>query len=898
MGGHPLGLDIAGSYIRIASFREYHHQQLGGVSGDFSPKVWEGGVAAHNDLSATTTYNLNRCFDASFEKMSGDAQRLLFLLSFLGNEDIPTAMLDRSELKGIPTLLFMFNGVELTHATEEERKKVLQELQSSSLAKKMDDGDSYWIAPLVHKWLRAHPANTDDNAKQAVEMVVATLSQEDSRTSEECIYERRILPHINCCISIWETLWALDTVILDEGAKKIAFQLGRVLENLGEDVTKPGMLYERALKDVKTPTRLDLSLMDALGKNFLTRSQYEHARQWYTQALSGKENLLGPEDDATLQTVHNLAVLSIQQGRYQQALEEHRRILHVRRQKLGTRHPSTLDTLQGMARVLKDQCMYSEALQLLLEVRTARKEHDPTESNPASLETIHEIGVVYTGQGKYAAARKEYEHVLEGQKKNFGENHYLTLDTMHSIAHVNECEGLYQAAKKEYEKVLESTLKIFGQNSLHAWVLEAYNGVAYIDDCLGLYQDALEKYQQLYAKQRSLNSGIRGEFIAQIDVARMLNKLGRYTEAMKHFKEAEEAQSTDDALGPTHPNTLAAAFGVASVYENQGRYKDALQLFQKVLEEEQKSLTMDHPSVLQTACSVASVYRKLGRYEDASKMYGIALQGLEKALPVDTDNIDHPTTLIAVLGTATLLQSRGMYEDALKLYERGVAGRERRFGPDHPMTLSASVEKASVLRDMKRYKEALERCQSAVVGLEIRITRTGLENRKALGENHPTTRAAVHTLGTIFAAQGAYDPALNQFEKAQNELDAQDPLKLQVDCSIAHVQYKKKNLDQALRLYQKALQALETVLGEDNPITISARQGLADVYLKLKRPDEAKTLYETVKIQREASERPNIEARRLDEKLKSAQRRIEYGTLGGVWNKLRVAVVLISRAKS
>jgi hypothetical protein len=118
VGGHALALDIAGSYIHPSgTFREYHDDQLGGDSGDFSPKVWEEGTAAHNDRSATATYNLNRCFKASFDRLSGEAHRLLFLLSFLGNEDIPTIMMEGTGLKGIRSTLFKFHGVGLTYVT-------------------------------------------------------------------------------------------------------------------------------------------------------------------------------------------------------------------------------------------------------------------------------------------------------------------------------------------------------------------------------------------------------------------------------------------------------------------------------------------------------------------------------------------------------------------------------------------------------------------------------------------------------------------------------------------------------------------------------------------------------------------------------------------------------------
>jgi hypothetical protein len=51
---------------------------------------------------------------------------------------------------------------------------------------------------------------------------------------------------------------------------------------------------------------------------------------------------------------------------------------------------------------------------------------------------------------------------------------------------------------------------------------------------------------------------------------------------------------------------------------------------------------------------------------------------------------------------------------------------------------------------------------------------------------------------------------------------------------------KQISIREALRLYEGALERLERVVGDDNPLTLAAMQGHADVLLKLKRPDEAK----------------------------------------------------------
>ena len=75
---------------------------------------------------------------------------------------------------------------------------------------------------------------------------------------------------------------------------------------------------------------------------------------------------------------------------------------------------------------------------------------------------------------------------------------------------------------------------------------------------------------------------------------------------------------------------------MAGVYFNQGKYKEALTMYEKALSIRLKKLGDDHPNVAETYNNMA-VYFKQGKYEEALTMY-------EKTLSIRLKKLgdDHP----------------------------------------------------------------------------------------------------------------------------------------------------------------------------------------------------------------------------------------------------------------
>lgn len=70
-------------------------------------------------------------------------------------------------------------------------------------------------------------------------------------------------------------------------------------------------------------------------------------------------------------------------------------------------------------------------------------------------------------------------------------------------------------------------------------------------------------------------------------------------------------------LGAEHPSTLDSIGNLASIYRNQGRWKEAKDLLVQVMETRKRVLGAKHPSTLTSMGNLASTYRNQGRSKEA-----------------------------------------------------------------------------------------------------------------------------------------------------------------------------------------------------------------------------------------------------------------------------------------
>ncbi|KAJ7789138.1 P-loop containing nucleoside triphosphate hydrolase protein [Mycena olivaceomarginata] len=227
----------------------------------------------------------------------------------------------------------------------------------------------------------------------------------------------------------------------------------------------------------------------------------------------------------------------------------------------------------------------------------------------------------------------------------------------------------------------------------------------------------------------------------QNEYAYVYNDSGRWKEAIPLVCSVLERRK--QLLGPDHPDTLTAMANLARIYCSLGRHKEAEPIECSVLEKRKQVLSPDHPDTLTAMANLACTYRYFGRYQEAEPLECSVLEKRKQLL-----GPDHPGTLRAMANLAATYRHLGKYQIAEPLGSIMVEKRKQLLGPDHPNTLSGMANLAETYRHLGRYQDA-EPLDSIV-----------LEKRKQLlGSDHPDTLQAMSNLVSTYRYLGRYQDA-------------------------------------------------------------------------------------------------------------------------------------------
>ncbi|KAF3012740.1 hypothetical protein E8E15_004199 [Penicillium rubens] len=238
-------------------------------------------------------------------------------------------------------------------------------------------------------------------------------------------------------------------------------------------------------------------------------------------------------------------------------------------------------------------------------------------------------------------------------------------------------------------------------------------------------------------------------------------KIGDLYSDQGKLKEAEEMYQRalagkEKALGPDHTSTLRTVNNLGLLYKNQGKLKEAEAMYQRALVGQEKALGPDHTSTLDSVHCLGILYKDQGKLNEAEEMYQRALAGYEKAL-----GPNHTSTLDTVNNLGVLYSDQGKLKEAEEMYQRALVGQVKALGSDHTSTLDTVNNLGNLYKDQGKLKEAEEMYQRALAGYE-----------KALGSDHTSTLDTVNNLGNLYKDQGKlkeaemYQRALPNNEKA------------------------------------------------------------------------------------------------------------------------------------
>ena len=163
------------------------------------------------------------------------------------------------------------------------------------------------------------------------------------------------------------------------------------------------------------------------------------------------------------------------------------------------------------------------------------------------------------------------------------------------------------------------------------------------------------------------------------DFALVFSEAGRWKEAEELWVRVIETRKR--VLGEEHPKTLTSIANVALTYSDQGRWKEAEELNTRVIETKKRVLGEEHPDTLTSINNLALTYWNQERWKEAEELNIRVIETKKRVL-----GEEHPNTLNSMANHAFTLKSQSRIEDAISLMETCFRLRTKILGSIHPHT--------------------------------------------------------------------------------------------------------------------------------------------------------------------------------------------------------------------
>ncbi|WP_371614234.1 tetratricopeptide repeat protein [Streptomyces sp. NBC_00454] len=544
------------------------------------------------------------------------------------------------------------------------------------------------------------------------------------------------------------------------------------------------------------------------------------------------------------------------QGLADRAVPHHERALAFRERKLGPDHPRTSDSLNNLAAARQAIGDLAGAVELF-ERAIAVTEQQMGKDHPLSIGSRSNLAGVILEAGDVGRATAMYEQALADSIRLGGEEHYVAILVRCGLANAYLAAGHFDRAVALQERTVAISTRVLGED--HVDTLAARLILAQASQAAGDPARAVPLYEQLRrGQERALGEDHPYTLATRTNLAFAHRESGDPGRAIEEYEQAVEDRSR--ALGDDHPHTLTARGQLADAHVQAGHSERAIPLCKRVLEDRLRVLGEDHPDTLAARESLASAYRAAG---ELGRAILLCAQVLEDRLRVLGE--DHPDTVNARSNLAVVHAERGDPDTAIPLSEQSLATSVRMLGEDHPHIPSARLNLASAYQaagnpgravplleqaltayvrtlgeDHFRSLNALHALANAhreagnpaaVVPLCERILAS---YGRTLGKDDPQTLQAASNLALAHLEAGDTERALpllkTAYRTAKRAFGPGHVDFLTAGHNLAQAHHVAGDLGKAIRLYRRILFMSVPILGESDPLTISAQAHLAAAY--------------------------------------------------------------------
>ncbi len=358
-----------------------------------------------------------------------------------------------------------------------------------------------------------------------------------------------------------------------------------------------------------------------LTNNFVDQyeaSQYAKAAATAQTAYKLAENIWGPDDINTADSLLKLGIINETLGNLTQAKEHMLGSLVILETQLNPYHEDVAVVLTNLANVYfeekqpdKAEEFHKRALEIRLKVFG--------DKHPVVAQSIYNLAVLYDELTEYDKAKDLYTKALGIWNYAYGTNHPYIANALNNLANVYMLTGDMSTAIELHQDSLSARRAIYGNEHPEVARSLINLGAVYVKN------QNYDKAKPLYQEAISLAENLFGQYHPQVamllyNLANIYHIQGRIEANIKKqdrmLKSTQHANLKGDLM--TVENTEAVA--LAANIKAKSYFKKAVPLYERALTILDKSIGSNHPAVSAMLNELVILYRSIGKENKAEKM--------------------------------------------------------------------------------------------------------------------------------------------------------------------------------------------------------------------------------------------------------------------------------------
>jgi tetratricopeptide (TPR) repeat protein len=425
-------------------------------------------------------------------------------------------------------------------------------------------------------------------------------------------------------------------------------------------------------------------------------------------------------------------------------------MLSVRHVPIRTVSHSKRDTLfppkdEQLELSIEAQTKHADAEILRLRLQWGVKLFEPY--NPVLFKLQMQFGAMLIEVGRYRDAEDEFDKAVRRVEKLYGANDDRTMEALMQLGIASLRNGNPKRAEDMFEKVVSFRIQAFGREHPKTLSSLGNKALALSDQARWDECEILEKEVMNTSLQSSLLGPEHRDTLASRSrvIVSHLHR-GRYTEAAEMGQELVE--DCIKHLGDKDPITLVSKSNLASAMSGLGCLEYAVQLESEMVDISKQRFGLKHPDTLNKMLNLAMTYLDLSEKNESTSRYQ-AMRQLKRAAIIMEEVVErltvvlgdsHVDTLVSINSLVLIRLGQGRFTEGEEMGRKLVetCKRARSLGPNHPKTLDCMDTHSQALAKQRRFPEAIKVMEECV-----------LLSREKLGPDHPDTLDSVEALDEL-----------------------------------------------------------------------------------------------------------------------------------------------------